>query len=90
MRRGQRKGSFGSATDASHHPAEGPSVASGTLPSRPALAAMLVWVVAAGLIQWLVYGPLVDLRRLTGLPLGFVVEEWRPALQKLLTAPLGT
>lgn len=62
----------------------------GSLPSRPALAAVVVWVAAAGLIQWAIYGPFVDLQRLTGLPLGFVVETWRPALQRLLTAPLGT
>lgn len=60
-----------------------------SLPPRLALAAITVWVGAAGLIQWTVYGPPVDLQSLTGLPLGAIVEKWRAALQGLLTAPLG-
>lgn len=58
-------------------------------PSPPAAAAIAAWMVAVCFMQWLLYGPPVDLHTLTWLPLGFLQETWLPLLRDLMTAPLG-
>ena len=58
-------------------------------PSFVTVAAIAAWMAAVCLMQWLLYGPHIDLQRLTKLPLGFLLETWLPVLRELMTAPLG-
>ena len=51
--------------------------------------AIAIWMAAVALVQLGLYGPYIDLVRLTKLPLGFFAQTWLPLLRDLLTAPLG-
>lgn len=54
------------------------------------LGAIAAWIALVGLMQWMLYGPHLDLERLTRLPLNFILAKWLPLLRDLLSAPLGS